>query len=163
MVYQPAEKVRDRISFKRLLKSGIRNDSTMLEYTFNAGFISVGKTYLNHGTYEGLKNLIHFGIFENIRTHNTDQVVLNLFFDGKVILLPAEYNLIISKWPFMAAMNRVDPGKIKILHYTGLHKPWEPGLKMNEQATNPDSGSFYQKWQAEFLEITLLSGRTRSR
>ncbi|MCX6307179.1 MAG: hypothetical protein NT040_19615 [Bacteroidetes bacterium] len=140
-----AGKVRDRSTFKRISadRAGQRD---VLEKTFNAGFMAAGKSLLNQHTYEGLKELIHISTFMNIRTHNTDQVVLNLLFDGKARFLPLTYNMIISKWAEFSAAGKIVPTDIKILHFTGSYKPWETGSKMNDFTDNPVVRAFYDAW-----------------
>ena len=147
-----AGKVRDRNTFKRIA-ADLTDHHDVLRKTFNAGFMVPGKTLLNQHTYEGLKELIHISTFRNIRTHNTDQVVLNLLFDGKVRFLPFTYNTIMSKWPEFSAANNIDPADIKILHFTGSYKPWETGSKTNGFADDPVFRGFYDAWFAVNDEI----------
>jgi lipopolysaccharide biosynthesis glycosyltransferase len=138
--------------------------SKILGNTFNAGFIIIGKKFLNPGTYEELKKLIHSEIFEPVRTHNTDQVVLNIYFDEQCHILPFEYNLVISKWPMLRDTNTVQADNIKIMHFTGKYKPWEPDSGIIELAANPDFGPFFEAWDLEYEEVKqelskLASGR----
>jgi lipopolysaccharide biosynthesis glycosyltransferase len=140
-------KVRDRITFKRISADGV-GDRDVLKKTFNAGFMVADKTLLNHHTYEGLKELIHSNVFGNIRTHNTDQVVLNLLFDGKARLLDYTYNMIISNWREFSAAGHIDPADIRILHFTGSYKPWETGAGRDGIADDPVVKAFYDAWFA---------------
>lgn len=139
-------KVRSRKSFKRMWNTDATDVSTILMKTFNAGFIVVGKKFMDQKTYIGLKELIHINIFRNIRTHNTDQVVLNLFFDGQAFILPFGYNMIVSKWTEFLSEKKINIADIKALHFTGNYKPWEPASRMNDLATDPVFSSFYKAW-----------------
>ncbi|MCX6266265.1 MAG: hypothetical protein NTW16_02760, partial [Bacteroidetes bacterium] len=80
-------KVRDRKTFKRIAADSF-DECDMLRNTFNAGFMVPARTLLDQYIYEELKELIHISVFRNIRTHNTDQVVFNLYFNGQVRILP---------------------------------------------------------------------------
>ncbi|MCX6276622.1 MAG: hypothetical protein NT004_00825 [Bacteroidetes bacterium] len=155
-------KVRSRKSFKRILRSEVTDVSTMLLKTFNAGFFVVGKKLLNQNTYNGLKDLIHINIFRNIRTHNTDQVVLNLFFDGVASILPFAYNMIVSKWPEFLSGKKINLPDIKVLHFTGNYKPWEPDSKMNDRSTDPAFISFYKAWHDVNDEVQEKISRRNS-
>ena len=155
-------KVRSRESFKRMFNPGVTDVSTVLMKTFNAGFIVVAKKLLDQKTYEGLKELIHISIFRNIRTHNTDQVVLNLFFDGVASILPFAYNMIVSKWPEFLSEKKINPADIKVLHFTGNYKPWEPASRMNDLATDPRFSFFYNAWHDVNDEVKeKISGGTK--
>jgi lipopolysaccharide biosynthesis glycosyltransferase len=142
-------KVRSRTTFKRMWNSEKTDTSTVLLKTFNAGFFIIGKHYLNKKTYQDLMQLIHINIFKNILTHNTDQVVLNLCFDGQVTILPPEYNMIVSKWKVYQSIHQIARSDLKVLHFTGLYKPWEPDSKMKELMHDSDLSSFYNAWHAE--------------
>ncbi|MFZ4522034.1 MAG: glycosyltransferase family 8 protein [Bacteroidales bacterium] len=156
-----AGKVRDRSTFKRISADGI-GQREVLRRTFNAGFMVPGKPLLNQHTYEGLKKLIHMDTFREVRTHNTDQVVLNLLFDGKVRFLDFTYNMIVSKWSEFSATQKIDPADVKILHFTGSYKPWETGVKMNGLNDDPVIKAFYDAWFAENDEVTAKISRKNS-
>ena len=145
-------RVRDKLTFKRKPELDFLDKQSFLPTTFNAGFISIGSNYLNGNTYKGLKELINKDIFEKIRTHNTDQVVFNLYFDGKTTLLPIAYNLIMSKWPALLQSEKITSNEIKILHYTGNYKPWETSPKMNELMADTHFKPFYDLWHSEYQE-----------
>lgn len=146
-------RVRDKVTFKRKPVSDFKEESAFLSMTFNAGFIAIGSNYLNNNTYEGLMQLIHKDIYEKIRTHNTDQVVFNLYFDRKVAFLPVEYNFILSKSLALFETKMVDPGEVKILHFTGNYKPWKSSSKMDELAANPDFIPYFKRWHSEYSEV----------
>jgi hypothetical protein len=148
-----AGKVRDRVSFVRKPISDFIGDGAFLGKSFNAGFIAIGGKYLNESTYEGLIRLVHKRVFENIRTHNTDQVVYNLYFDGLVSLLPVGYNFVLSKAIDLFATKRIKPGEEKILHYTGSYKPWKLSSKMDELMLDPYFAKCINDWHAEYQEV----------
>ncbi len=155
--YDKTDRIRDRISFKRLPMTVTAEPSQILAQTFNAGFMVVGKKFLNTSTYQSLKDLISLDVFSKIRTHNTDQVVLNLFFDGMVTFLPPGYNLILSQSPELIQNDKIAGSEIKILHFTGQYKPWETSAKMDELKVDPCFNSFFNEWHQAYKEVFKLS------
>jgi lipopolysaccharide biosynthesis glycosyltransferase len=142
-------KVRSRTTFKRVWNTDTTDVSTVMLETFNAGFFVVGKKYLTQTVYRDLKQLVHKRVFSEILTHNTDQVVLNLYFDGQVRILPLIYNMVIAKWKAFQSVYKIDPSEIKVLHFTGYYKPWDPYSKLNDLHFDAEYDSFYRAWHAE--------------
>jgi len=157
--YEKTGSVRNKISYKWLPNDQKANNPEILPMTFNSGFMVVGKEFLNPETYKDLKRLIDTSIFDKIRTHNTDQVVLNLHFDGKVTFLPAGYNLILSQSPELIKNDRIDTDEIKILHFTGKYKPWEATEKMDELMKDPYYSKFIADWHAEYESVKSKVGK----
>jgi lipopolysaccharide biosynthesis glycosyltransferase len=151
--YDKQDRIRDRVTFKRLPSDETAGNPQILAKTFNAGFMVVDKRFLNNETYQSLKLLINIDIFRKIKTHNTDQVVLNLVFDGKVTFLPAGYNLILSQSPELIETKKLSPDEIKILHFTGKYKPWIASEKMDELIVDPYYSSFINDWKEAFDEV----------
>jgi lipopolysaccharide biosynthesis glycosyltransferase len=151
--YDKQDRIRDKVTFKRLSPNEIAGNPHSLAKTFNAGFMVVDKVFLNNESYESLKQLISIEIFGNIRTHNTDQVVLNLHFDNKVTFLPAGYNLILSQSPELIENEKLSPDEIKILHFTGKYKPWEASHKLDELMIDAYFAKFIIDWHAEYQEV----------
>ena len=151
--YERLDEVRDRTTFERISANSVANQSKVLTKTFNSGFMAVGKSYLNNKTYEALKQLIHINIFSEITTHNTDQVVLNLLFDGMVTYLPATYNLILSQSPELILKNKLNRDEIKVLHFTGKYKPWIQSSKLDELLNDPYYEGFIRLWESEWKEV----------
>ncbi len=151
--YDKQDKIRDKLTFKRLPPDEIAGNPQILAKTFNAGFMVVDKIFLNKESYESLKQLISTEVFSKIRTHNTDQVVLNLHFDNKVTFLPAGYNLILSQSPELIETKKLSPYEIKVLHFTGKYKPWETSPKLDELMLDPYFAKFINDWHAEYQEV----------
>jgi lipopolysaccharide biosynthesis glycosyltransferase len=151
--YDKQDRIRDRVTFKRLPSDEIAGNPQILAKTFNAGFMVVDKRFLNNETYQSLKLLINIDIFRKIKTHNTDQVVLNLVFDGMVTFLPAGYNLILSQSPELIETKKLSPDEIKILHFTGKYKPWKASEKMDELIVDPYYSAFINDWNDAYNEV----------
>lgn len=151
--YDKQDRIRDRVTFKRLSSAEIAENQYILEKTFNAGFMMVDQVFLNSETYESLKRLISFEVFSKIRTHNTDQVVLNLYFDNKVAFLPAGYNLILSQSPDLLENEEMKHSEINVLHFTGKYKPWEASEKLEQLKLDPYYNAFIERWNIDYEEV----------
>jgi lipopolysaccharide biosynthesis glycosyltransferase len=150
---QNSGKVRDRNTFKRIVPDARGDKAKILSKTFNAGFLAIANEHLNNKTYSELISLINSNTFISVQTHNTDQVILNLFFDEMVNLLPFTYNMILSKWPLLRTLQNIKYEDIKIMHFTGNYKPWLPGSVRKEFGISPDFKAFYNDWQLAMKEV----------
>jgi lipopolysaccharide biosynthesis glycosyltransferase len=159
--YDKQDRIRDKVSFKRLSSDEIAGNPQILAKTFNAGFMVVDKIFLNNETYQSLKLLINTDIFRKIKTHNTDQVVLNLHFDNKVTFLHAGYNLILSQSPELIKTKKLSPDEIKILHFTGKYKPWSASEKMDELIVDPYYSAFINDWKDAYKEVKQKLDRNK--
>jgi lipopolysaccharide biosynthesis glycosyltransferase len=96
---------------------------------------------------DSLLELVTPGIFANIRTHNTDQVVLNLFFDGQADILPSIFNMIVHKWPQYKTFQQLSESDLRALHFTGSPKPWEMDTFSLDPDLDPMIVNLYQQWK----------------
>ena len=118
----------------------------VLRRTFNAGMMVINPDFLPEGVYSMLLELVHPDIFRNIRTHNTDQVALNLLFDGQATILSPLFNMPVHKWPVYLTNNAQNTAGLRALHFTGHPKPWEIADGTPESVDDQTIALLYQAW-----------------
>jgi alpha-N-acetylglucosamine transferase len=139
--------VRDRITFRRTGPEKLAEGRSALRKTFNAGMMILRPGRMQENILDSLLELVTPGIFANIRTHNTDQVVLNLFFDGRADILPSIFNMIVHKWPQYKAYLQLSEDDLRALHFTGSPKPWETHAFPSDADMDPVLVNLYKQWQ----------------
>jgi lipopolysaccharide biosynthesis glycosyltransferase len=138
-------RVRRKQSFKRVNPADEPNETELLVKSFNAGFMLLDKTIVNTTCYEGLLQFVHPSVFREVKTHNTDQVVFNLYFDRRASLLSTRYNVIVSKWPQIKESEKLALSDLRVVHFTGHDKPWTQDSKLRFY-DDPDVAGFYDTW-----------------
>lgn len=139
--------VRDRMTFRRTMPETLAAGEHALCKTFNAGMMILQPGMMQEDVYASLLELVNPDIFAHIRTHNTDQVVLNLFFDGRAEILAATYNMIVHKWPQYKAFLQLSESDLRALHFTGSPKPWEMDAFPSDADVDPVIVNLYKQWQ----------------
>lgn len=146
MPLQSKRMVRDRITFRRIGPEKILEGQPILRGTFNAGMMVITPEFMTNGAYSGLLELVSPAVFSNVRTHNTDQVALNLFFDGQATILSPLFNMPVHKWRVYMANNLQNTCGLRALHFSGQPKPWELPHGTPESADDQTIALLFKAW-----------------
>ncbi len=121
--------------------------------TFNAGFLIVDKHYLTTHHHHNLLELLNIDLWSKIKAPHTDQIILNLYFNGRCHLLSARYNYLLLHYDAISTKEDIPLKDIKVLHFNGKSKPWE-SRRTNKYITGlPILAPFFKLWQQEFLDF----------
>jgi lipopolysaccharide biosynthesis glycosyltransferase len=89
---------------------------------FDGGIMSIGKKFLNENTRQELLNIANqLAPFDpNIKSKKwvSDEPILNTYFLDKMVWLPEEFNMVISK------LNNTNIKRKNNYQFTGHNKPW---------------------------------------
>lgn len=95
------------------------------DQTFNAGVLSVGSRFLGDETYRALLGLLEHSQWKNYGPSKfTDQMALNLFFDGQFTPLEAKYNYMLFLEEYQKCLEPVSLLEACLVHFAGVIKPW---------------------------------------
>lgn len=125
------------VDIKTYTSSTKIENAITLNSTFNSGFMLFGTSTLPPNTYQSILELINTKVWKDIQAPFTDQIILNIHFNHKHIIIGPEYNYLISHKDNINANKKVPLKDLKVLHFNGKTKPWDH-LKILE-ATSKDS------------------------
>ena len=136
--------------------------SSVLRQTFNAGFLLLDALLLNEDHYTGILALLSEKTWQQIKTDHSDQVLYNLYFAGKQVLVGCEYNYLLSHRSAIYAREHVPLTEARVLHFNGPTKPWQ--LMRTLPAIQHDAALIQalRLWYEEYiecLEYMHLKGR----
>ncbi|MCG8636164.1 MAG: hypothetical protein MI863_20195 [Desulfobacterales bacterium] len=123
-----------------------------LENTFNSGFMIIDDVLLTPGHYRGLLDLLTPGVWKQIKAPHTDQIILNLYFQGRCRLLSGRYNLLVPFGQAIMDKEGFSQDDIKVLHFIGPVKPWNC---LETMAMDPDGAvlRFLSQWHSHYLDL----------
>lgn len=90
----------------------------------NSGFMVVDKALVTDDIYQGLINMIEPTLWENKNTFHADQLIINLFFKGRITLADARYNYRPTNAAVILEKDSVGFDEAKIIHFYRQYKPW---------------------------------------
>ena len=125
----------------------------VLTHTFNSGFMILDGSFLTGPHYRGLLGLLAPGTWQKIGTPQTDQVVLNLYFQDRCRILDSRYNFLVSFARLIRQRENPRPEEIKVLHFNGKPKPWECLGVMERVASDVSLLEFFRLWYRAYLEF----------
>ena len=122
--------------------------------TFNAGVLSLGPPVLSESTYLELLAWLQPEQWKTLGPGKfTDQMLLNVHFDGEFNALPAVYNYMIFLEEYQKLCEPVSFLDARIVHFAGALKPWfeyDPGV-LAERA--PQFIKFFSAWRELLNEV----------
>lgn len=120
--------------------------------SFNAGVLSIGKPLLSIDTYVNLLEVLDPDRWKSMGPSKfTDQMLLNVFFDGQFTPIHSRFNYVIFLEEYQKCMETVSLLDARLVHFAGAIKPWHHYRP--EQLTNraPQFIKFIDVWR-ELLE-----------
>jgi lipopolysaccharide biosynthesis glycosyltransferase len=130
------------------------------EASFNAGVISVGPELLGEETYGGLLDLLDYDAWRALGASKfTDQMALNVHFEGRFAPLEAVYNYMIFLEGYQRCWERVGFADARLLHFAGTIKPWHDYDPHELVERAPQFIKFIDVWR-ELLQEARAGDRT---
>jgi lipopolysaccharide biosynthesis glycosyltransferase len=145
---------RDKKNFLPLTEGlGNRNKDQVLHSSFNSGFMVIGNHWLNEDHYRGLLDLLSPKIWQHIKAPQTDQVVLNLYFQEHCKILDCRYNFLVPFATSIREWNNIQLTDIKVLHFNGNPKPWDSGNLFKALTSTAALLPFIKLWHQAYLDF----------
>ncbi len=142
---------RDSHTFLPLSKQSIIKGE-VLHNTFNAGLMLFDRQLLNADAYTELLALLTKETWQNIEASHTDQVVLNLYFNGVQTLLSGSYNYLITFQNEIFSHEGVSLKDAMVLHFNGPNKPWRTRQLLLSSTTNANLLQALKYWYESYSE-----------
>ena len=126
--------------------------------TFNAGVLSVGSSLLGDETYEALLSLLDYRRWQSHGPSKfTDQMALNLYFDGQFAELEAKFNYMMFLEEYQKSLEPVSLLDARLVHFAGAIKPWNCYDPAQLAARAPQFVKFVDVWH-ELLDEARSDG-----
>jgi lipopolysaccharide biosynthesis glycosyltransferase len=129
--------------------------------SFNAGVLSIAPPALGEQTYEDLLGLLEPGRWREISSGKfTDQMLLNLLFDGRFEPLEACFNFMVFLEGYQQIWEGASFLDARLVHFAGAIKPWleyEDGVLARRA---PRFIKFFEAWRA-LLDEARAGHRSR--
>lgn len=141
----------DRIS--KLVDGGRPPPATVrygkpFDRSFNAGVLSVGKPVIGEDTYMQLLALLDPQRWEEMgRSKFTDQMALNIHFDGRFTPLHSRYNYVIFLEEYQKCVEQVSLLDARLVHFAGNIKPWNRYDPVQLARRAPQYVKFIDVWR----------------
>ena len=128
--------------------SGFREENLngFIEKPVNTGFMLVDGSVLGSLHYDALVNRIQPGLWENNTLIYTDELIINLYFKGKITLLDTRYNYRARAARIVKEKENVAFEDAKIIHYYSKFKPWNFSEVLATSARNINWLKAYETW-----------------
>jgi lipopolysaccharide biosynthesis glycosyltransferase len=134
--------------------------------TFNAGVLSIGQALLNSDTYLQLLGVLDPAHWQGLgQSKFTDQMALNVFFNGQFTPIHSRFNYVIFLEEYQKCVENVSLLDARLVHFAGDIKPWNqyPPERLARRA--PQFIKFIDIWR-ELLDearhpVDVASSRTR--
>ncbi len=132
--------------------------------TFNAGVLSIGAPLLGEHTYMELLAWLEPGQWKTLGPGKfTDQMLLNVHFDGQFGALPAAYNYMIFLEAYQKLCEPVSFLDARVVHFAGALKPWfEYDTDLLAQRA-PQFIKFFSAWRELLDESGGVAGAETAR
>ena len=127
--------------------------SEILKNSFNAGFLVVAEHFLTPSHYQGLLDLLSIDRWNKIESSYTDQVVYNLYFKDSCRILDSRYNFLVLHAKIIVQKENIPPDEIKVVHFNGRAKPWNPMSVLDEVVFRPLMIPWINRWHREYLDF----------
>jgi len=105
--------------------------------------------------------------WSEIQAPFTDQIIFNLHFKERHIIVDAKYNYLVSHRSVINSKKKIPLKDLKVLHFNGKTKPWDHFNVLETTSADPTSLAFFQLWHKAYLdflpEINLRYTATKNR
>lgn len=116
--------------------------------SFNAGVLSIGKPLLGEDTYSQLLGMLDPVRWKDMgQSKFTDQMALNVFFDGQFTPLHSRYNYVIFLEEYQKCVQQVSLLDARLVHFAGDIKPWNHYDPVQLASQAPQFIKFIDVWR----------------
>ncbi|MCG6863548.1 MAG: hypothetical protein LJE70_20160, partial [Chromatiaceae bacterium] len=120
--------------------------------SFNAGVLGIGESLTGEETYRALLGMLDHATWRRMGPSKfTDQMVLNLYFEGRFTALPARFNYMVFLEEYQKCLDRVSLLDARLVHFAGAIKPWNRYDPIDLARRAPQFIKFIDVWR-ELLE-----------
>lgn len=118
------------------------------ENSFNAGVLSIGKPLLAEHIYQKLLGMLDPVRWKDMgQSKFTDQMALNVFFDGQFAPLHSRYNYVIFLEEYQKCVEQVSLLDARLVHFAGDIKPWNHYDPVQLASRAPQFIKFIDVWR----------------
>jgi hypothetical protein len=130
------------------------NDPALfIEKPINSGFVLVGERWITPEIYDGLIGMINPELWENKGTLHADQLILNLFFQGRFTLLDARYNFRPVNASVMMDKEGIGLEDACVIHYFRQYKPWNFNEVFKLSKDDMVHLKAFRMWYSSYIEL----------
>lgn len=122
--------------------------------SFNAGVLSIGESLLGDDSYESLLQLLDHSNWKSLGPSKfTDQLALNVYFQGRFTPLHARYNYMIFLEEYQKCLEQVSLLDARLVHFAGAIKPWNRYDPVQLARSAPQFIKFVDVWRELLDEV----------
>jgi len=147
------------------IANSVENIHEFIENPINAGFLMISKSLFVDGLYENIVNSIHPDHWENTKTHLTDQLIINKFFNNRISIIDACYNYRPKNAEGIYRKEKIRFEDAKIVHFILKAKPWNLNevFKMASQKIEMlKAFELWYEWYFDFLTWFQLQQKIKN-
>jgi lipopolysaccharide biosynthesis glycosyltransferase len=122
------------------------------ESSFSSGVMAVTGELLSRDTYSGLLEAMA-GYDPGERLIFTDQMVLNLYFDGSFTPISGKYNYRILLEDYIRYLDGISSLDARLIHFSGAIKPWNNYAMADLLELSPQYIRFIHVWRELLDEV----------
>lgn len=116
--------------------------------SFNTGVLSIGESLLGEETYHALLGMLDPASWRRLGPSKfTDQMALNVHFDGRYTSLSARYNYVVFLEEYQKCLERVSLLDARLVHFAGVIKPWNCYDPVELARSAPQFIKFIDVWR----------------
>ena len=105
--------------------SVVSNDEpSAFAYWTSAGLYSVSGKCLNEDNYSQLLNYMSIEFWGNQKSNHTDQLGINILFDGRIEVLSPTHNYLLPHEKIIQERTGISAKEALVWHFVGKDKPW---------------------------------------
>lgn len=130
-----------------------QNDQDTLYSTFNSGFMLFSKELMSDTLIQDILELLDTKVWSNIQAPFTDQIIFNLYFKDRHIILDPKYNYLVSHRDMINTRKNISSKDLKVLHFNGKTKPWDHFQVLEATSNDTTSLAFFQLWHKAYLDF----------
>lgn len=124
-----------------------------IEKPVNSGFLLVDGQFLTPENYSGMVDMIKPGLWENKGTLHADQLIINLFFQGRFTLLDARYNFRPVNASLMMEKEGIGLEDACVIHYFRQYKPWNFNEVLKLSKDEMVHLKAFRMWYSAYIEL----------
>lgn len=132
---------------------GLNDPELFIEKPVNSGFLLVDGQFLTPENYKGMVDMITPGLWENKGTLHADQLILNLFFQGRFTLLDARYNFRPVNASVMMDKEGIGLEDAYVIHYFRQYKPWNFNEVLQLSKDDMVHLKAFRMWYSAYIEL----------
>lgn len=149
---------RRRVSdFAELPKGGV-GEQPSIAGTFNSGMMVLDRRRITSADHDALVGMVEPERWLHDRTGHTDQMLLNLHFNGRHRLVSPAFNYLLSHRALIQQAIGLSPEDARVLHFTGPQKPWLRFEDLGAAGMDHQLFAAYCKWRDALAEFQERSG-----